>query len=119
MDLEPKPETKEGGILLGGTFDGQLLPPTPNLDHRRVEGNLKGVRKEGMMADELWEYWSFEWMANVGDMADEGGGTWSSRICCFVDGVRDRKDARRDVCLFCRNNCSRDRALGLCPRVDP
>lgn len=73
----PNPKQKRPVLLLGGTFDGQLLPPTPSLGHRRVEGNLKGVGKEGMMVDELWEYWSFERTANVGDMSDEGGGTWS------------------------------------------
>ena len=30
-----------------------------------------------MMVDQLWEYWSCEQTANVGDMSDEGGGTWS------------------------------------------
>lgn len=73
----PNPKQKRAVLLLGGTFDGQRLPPTPTPGHRRVEGNSKGARKEGMMVDELWEYWSFERMANVGHMSDEGGGTWS------------------------------------------
>lgn len=71
-----------------------------------------------MMVDELWEYWSFERMANVGHMSDEGGGTWSHLFVLWAAGETARMLDELSVC-FVGRTVHKIEPWGFCLGVNP